>query len=42
MDKYATALSELVSNSRIDTKKFGNTIATQIDYKNTYSKFRYS
>lgn len=42
MDKYATALSELVSSSRIDTKKFGNTIATQIDYKNTYSKFRYS
>lgn len=42
MDKYATALSELVSNSRIDTKKFGNTIATQIDYKNTYYKFRYS
>ena len=42
MDKYATALSELVGNSRIDTKKFGNTIATQIDYKNTYTKFRYS
>ena len=37
----ADALSALVNNSRIDTKKFGNSIATQLNFVNNYKAFRY-
>lgn len=41
LDDYAQELSDLVTVSRIDTKKFGNTIALQRDFINEYQKFKY-
>lgn len=38
---YAQELSDLVKMSRIDTKKFGNTLATQRDFLNEYRRFKY-
>lgn len=40
LDKYARELSSLVHKSGIDTKKFGNTIALQRNFKNGYDSFR--
>lgn len=40
ISKFAQSLSELVNCSRIDTKKFGNTIHAQIDFVNKYDTFR--
>lgn len=37
---YAQELSDLVKMSRIDTKKFGNTLALQRDFMNEYLKFK--
>ncbi len=37
---YAEEMSELVKKSRIDTKKFGNTIALRRDFINEYKKFK--
>lgn len=39
---YADELSALVTHSRIDTKKFGNTVATQMNFVNGYKEFRYN
>lgn len=39
---YADELSALVTQSRIDTKKFGNTVATQMNFVNAYKEFRYN
>lgn len=39
---YADELSALVTHSRIDTKKFGNTVATQMNFVNAYKEFRYN
>lgn len=41
LDDYAQELSDLVTVSRIDTKKFGNTIALQRDFVNEYNRFKY-
>ena len=41
LQPYADEISALVMNSRIDTKKFGNTIALQRDFLNEYKKFKY-
>lgn len=41
LDPYAQELSDLVTVSRIDTKKFGNTIALQRDFINEYNRFKY-
>ena len=38
---YADELSNLVKVSRIDTEKFGNNIADQINFKNTFNNFKY-
>lgn len=38
--KYADKLSDLVKASQIDTKKFGNSIAKQINFSNTIDLFR--
>ena len=38
---YAQELSDLVKVSRIDTEKFGNNIAAQINFKNTFNNFKY-
>lgn len=38
---YAQELSDLVKVSRIDTEKFGNNIASQINFKNTFNNFKY-
>lgn len=38
---YAEEMSELVKKSRIDTKKFGNTLALRRDFVNEYKKFKY-
>jgi len=40
IDKYARDLSQLVKISRIDTKKFGNTISQNIHFTNGYDSFR--
>lgn len=40
LEPYAEELSELVRVSRIDTKKFGNTLALQRDFLNQYHKFK--
>jgi len=37
---YAEEMSELVKKSRIDTKKFGNTLALRRDFINEYKKFK--
>lgn len=37
---YADEMSELVKKSRIDTKKFGNTLALRRDFINEYKKFK--
>ena len=37
---YAEEMSELVKKSRIDTKKFGNTLALRRDFINEYLKFK--
>ena len=37
---YAEEMSELVKKSRIDTKKFGNTLALRRDFVNEYLKFK--
>lgn len=39
--KYADELNNLVQVSRVDTKKFGNTVSLQTNYINKYNKFRY-
>lgn len=41
IEPYANELSNLVKVSRIDTEKFGNNIADQINFKNTYDNFKY-
>lgn len=41
LTKYADEMSQLVKASRIDTEKFGNTYAAQINFKNTYNRFKY-
>lgn len=41
IDPLAQELSDLVKMSRIDTKKFGNTLAQQRDFVNEYEKFKY-
>jgi hypothetical protein len=41
LDPYAQELSDLVRVSRIDTKKFGNTIALQRNFINEYMRFKY-
>lgn len=41
VDAYARQLSTLVRMSQIDTKKFGNTIAKQIDFTNKQDQFKY-
>lgn len=38
---YADQLNQLAQNSRVDTKKFGNTVSLQTNYINKYLKFRY-
>lgn len=38
---YAQELSDLVKVSRIDTEKFGNNIAAQTNFKNTFNNFKY-
>ena len=35
----ARRLNELVQRSQIDTKKYGNTIATQMNFRNSYDNF---
>lgn len=40
LEKYANAMSELVQNSKIDTKKFGNNIASQFNFENNLMNFR--
>ena len=42
LSRYADEMSDLVKNSRIDTKKFGNSVATQMDYMNKYNAFRFA
>lgn len=42
LQDYAQALSDMVQCSQIDTKKFGNNVASQINFKNNYYKLRYS
>lgn len=42
MEKYADEMSQLVLNSRIDTKKFGNNIASQLHFLNKYMQFKYN
>lgn len=39
---YADELAELVRLSRIDNKKFGNTITSHMNFENQYEQFRYS
>lgn len=41
LSPYAEEMSELVKKSRIDTKKFGNTLALRRDFVNEYRKFKY-
>lgn len=41
IEPYADELSNLVKVSRIDTEKFGNNIADQINFKNTFDNFKY-
>ena len=41
INPYAEEMSELVKKSRIDTKKFGNTLALRRDFVNEYKKFKY-
>lgn len=41
IEPYANELSNLVKVSRIDTEKFGNNIADQINFKNTFDNFKY-
>ena len=38
--KYADKLSDLVKASQIDTKKFGNSVAKQINFSNTIDVFK--
>lgn len=40
--KYADEMSQLVMNSRIDTKKFGNNYADQLNFLNNYNQFKYN
>lgn len=42
LEKYADEMSALVMNSRIDTKKFGNNIADQLNFLNNYNQFKYN
>ena len=39
LDNDAKIMSELVHRSQIDTKKFGNNIADQMNFKNSYNTF---
>ena len=39
---FAQEMSQLVQCSQIDTKKFGNTIHSQIDFANKYDAFRFN
>lgn len=41
IDKYANALSQLVTVSQIDTKKFGNTIQQQKNFYNKFNSVKY-
>jgi len=41
IEKYADELSELVKVSRIDNKKFGNNIASHLNFLNNYNTFKY-
>lgn len=41
LEPFANELSKLVKVSRIDTEKFGNNIASQLNYLNTYNGFKY-
>lgn len=41
LKKCSDALSQLVTKSRIDTKKFGNSIALQINFVNDYMQLKY-
>lgn len=41
IEPYAQELSDLVKVSRVDTKKFGNTIALHRNFANTYNVFKY-
>ena len=40
ISEAANLLSDLVSNSRIDTKKFGNNIISQMNFLNSYNNFK--
>ena len=40
LSKPAQALSDLVRMSRIDTKKFGNNIISQLNFLNSYQQFK--
>lgn len=41
LETYANGISTLIQCSQIDTKKFGNTIVTQRNWKNKYDQFRF-
>ena len=41
LNNDAKRLSELVHRSQIDTKKFGNTLAQQMNFRNSYETFIY-
>ena len=41
LSEDAQRLSDLVNRSQIDTKKYGNTIATQMNFNNSYATFKY-
>ena len=41
ISKYADLLSNLVNASQVDTEKFGNNIASQINFVNKYNLFKY-
>ena len=40
ISKASNLLSDLVSYSRIDTKKFGNNIISQLNFLNGYNNFK--
>ena len=40
ISEAANLLSDLVTNSRIDTKKFGNNIISQMNFLNSYNNFK--
>jgi len=41
LDDFAKSLSSLVQCSRVDNRKYGNTIAQNIQYQNKVDNFKY-